>query len=131
MNCPRCHALNIMVDGACAACGYGARSIARRSSKPRRPKTSTDSWREIQTRIGELHNRILAAIRSAGRPLTDDELEQVLRLSHQNVSARTNELRHARKLIASGVRKRTRQGGLAMAWALAEEGAQVQQPALI
>lgn len=120
---------HLIVEGMCVKCGSGARPITRRKS--RRPATSKQAWRDIQDKITELHGRILNAIRLAGGPLTDDELEVVLKLPHQNVSARTNELRNAGRLVASGVRKRTRQGRHAMAWALAEQGATVEQGTLV
>lgn len=120
---------HVLVEGACCACGEGARPLApRRRSK--RPSTSTEAWRQVQGQITELHNRILQAIRDAGGPLTDDELEVRLNLSHQNVSARTNELRNAGRLVVSGSRKRTRHGRLASAWALAETGATITQGTL-
>lgn len=129
--CPICGASGVVTQGVCSVCGHGARSVeVHRRRKPKRPTTSQEAWRDVQGRITAIHNRILAEIQKAGN-LTDDELEHVLKLSHQNVSARTNELRNARRIIDSGVRRRTRNGRLASAWTLADAPVGTKQETLL
>ena len=95
-----------------------------------RPETSLNAWKGIQDKIEGLHGRILSAVAGA-HGLTDDELEERLRLSHQCVSARTNELRKSGRLIDSGVRRRTRRGRLAAVWVTSPSERQAAQISLI
>ena len=98
-----------------------------------RPQTSYDAYRDVMPRITRLHARIIDAIaiaeRAGRRGLTDDEVEQRLGLSHQNVSARSHELRAAGVIEATGIKRRTRNGRPAMVWRLSRRVSAAPEPA--
>lgn len=61
--------------------------------------------------------RIIQAIRDAGSyGRTDDEIETILNLPHQSVSARRGELVKAGHVLDSGRQRRTKWGRLATVW---------------
>lgn len=97
---------------------------ARRRRPAGRPRTSAEAWKDIQAKIPALHARILRSVTAAGG-LTDDEIEKATGLSHQNVSARTSEMRTAGILRDSGVRRFTRNGRKAAVWINTEAPAAV------
>jgi predicted transcriptional regulator len=68
---------------------------------------------------------VLRAIRSAEpQGLTVDEVERLLRLTHQTASARVHELRRAGLVVDSGRKRMTRNGREATVWRPAKEGCQ-------
>jgi len=60
---------------------------------------------------------VFVAIRAAGEHgATDDEVERMTGLRHQNASARRNRLVHKGKVRDSGLRRSTRAGRKAIVW---------------
>lgn len=72
--------------------------------------TSADAARSMIIEAGTMRARILEEMRSLGRGVTCDELEQLLDYSHQTTSARIRELCMKGLIIDSGERAQTRSG---------------------
>lgn len=81
------------------------------------PETSRKAWEEQPNETRQKQNyRILEALDASGDGLTSDELEQLLELPHQTVSAYVSHLRAGWRIEDSGARKPTRHGRAAIVW---------------
>jgi hypothetical protein len=79
--------------------------------------TSREAAERIDPHSGELADRVLAALRAAGRNgATCDELEVSLALKHQTVSARIRHLVLSGFVLDSNHRRQTRSGRAAVVW---------------
>ncbi|MBO0864839.1 MAG: helix-turn-helix transcriptional regulator [Mycobacterium sp.] len=81
------------------------------------PGTSSDAALSVLSDTHRLQGQVFRAIQTAGdRGRTDDELEQLLGLRHQTVSARRRELVLLDLIEDSGDRRRTSSGRGAIVW---------------
>jgi transposase len=65
----------------------------------------------------KLRELVLFTIRASGhRGMTCDEIEQILDMRHQTISARVNELRNGGWIVDSGIRRPTRSNRNAVVW---------------
>lgn len=78
------------------------------------PETSRLAANAIEPIVADLERRALSELEKGN--LTCDELEMILRWSHQTASARLNRLRHKRLIEDSGERRPTRTGRPAVVW---------------
>lgn len=79
--------------------------------------TSREAAESIALSLHPLQQKVYSALLAAGASgMTDDELEVVVGVSHQTVSARRRELVLAGRLRDSGVRRATRSGRHAVVW---------------
>lgn len=79
--------------------------------------TSREAAESMEPHAGTLEARVLEAIRfSCSAGLTDDEVEQLLGLSHQTTSARRRALVIRGLVKDSGRRRKTRSGRNATVW---------------
>lgn len=58
--------------------------------------------------------------RAGSSGATCDEVEEALYLRHQTASARVHELMRAKRIVASGKKRRTRSGRTATVWVVAK-----------
>jgi predicted ArsR family transcriptional regulator len=77
--------------------------------------TSLDAAISVAEQAVGLRTRVLRVI-FEHRGLTCDEVEQILGLKHQTVSARIRELYALERLVESGERRKTRSGRSAIVW---------------
>lgn len=79
--------------------------------------TSKAAARSIEPQLGRLQGKVLEVIqRRAALGATTDEVEFVLAMSHQTVSARVKELRDKGLIRDKGTRRPTRSGRAAVVY---------------
>jgi len=66
---------------------------------------------------GECFDEIAVIAYNGGVGLTVDQIEQILKRTHQSVSARVNGLRDKGWVVDSGIKRPTRSGRKAIVWA--------------
>jgi len=93
---------------------FGPRRGLARHDGPDTMQAAADSQTEISGHYRRLVFQTITRAGSEGH--TDDELEVLLCLRHQSVSARRRELVVAEKLEDSGRRRTTRSGRTAIVW---------------
>jgi hypothetical protein len=82
--------------------------------------TSEGAAESMDQHAGRLRERVYELIEMAGQVgRTCDELEAATGLVHQTCSARVTELKHAGRIVDSGLRRRTRTGRGATVWTAA------------
>jgi predicted ArsR family transcriptional regulator len=94
-----------------AAGRYG---IERPAYSRNAPETSKQAANAIEPIVARLERQAIQQLEEGS--LTCDELEQILRWSHQTASARINRLRHKGLIQDSGERRPTRTGRPAVVW---------------
>lgn len=81
------------------------------------PSTRRAAHEQIQPVAGTLRSMVYMEIQKRGDAgLTCDDVEFILGMSHQTASARVNELKNARMIVDTGIRRATRTGRKAVAW---------------
>lgn len=84
--------------------------------------TSLNAAEEIRGSAGILREKVFNLIAARGPyGCTDDEVEVLLGMRHQTVSARRRELVLANRVIDSGIRRTTRSGRTAIVWLLSKD----------
>lgn len=88
-------------------------------------KTSQEAAESLSdSELGRLEQLVFDCIRTADFGRTDDEMEQVLDLSHQTVSARRRGLVQKGHVCDSGVERTTRSGRKAVVWIVGRQHAE-------
>lgn len=79
--------------------------------------TSLEAAESMRSAAPAIREVVFEQIRRNGRGgATCDELEVALGLAHQNCSARVNELMRSRRIVDSGLRRKTRSRRNAVVW---------------
>jgi hypothetical protein len=78
-------------------------------------RNAPDTSHLVEPRLGSAMERVLRLLRNE-QPLTDDDMEQILRLTHQSVSAARRTLVLRGLVVDSGKRGKTRSGNKAILW---------------
>lgn len=86
--------------------------------------TSRRAAESIEDGLNQMQEQVLSAIRSDASGRTCDEVEHVLALRHQTVSARIRELACKSKIVDSGRRRVTRSGRAAVVWVSKPSGSE-------
>lgn len=130
-SCPQCSSEDLETFGAvtrCDNCGLTwkqtkapeeRRPVEATTAIPlggKHPDTSRKMRRKAAPRSGSLRAKVLRTICDAARGATDDELEVLLGLTHQSVSASRNTLARDGWITDSGERRNTRSGNRAIVW---------------
>jgi predicted ArsR family transcriptional regulator len=79
-------------------------------------QTSHEAYESVKPAIPSIQERIASLLKA--RPMTDDEMETILELPHQTVSACRRGMVKAGRVEATGDRAKTRSGRSAQTWRL-------------